>query len=60
MVRVWHQLIIDHTPDSEGRCRGCPEGGTGVPSTPWPCALRWVAEVARERHSASRHPRRAS
>jgi len=43
MVRVWHRLIIDHTPDSEGRCRGCPEGAQvcrrhpgRVPSAGWP------------------------
>jgi hypothetical protein len=31
MARVWHQLIIEHGPNPEGRCRGCTEGGTGEP-----------------------------
>ena len=48
MVRLWHQLTMDHTPDPEGCCRGCTEGGTGVRSAPWPCAIRGVAELARE------------
>ena len=29
MVRLWYQLTMDHTPNSEGCCRRCTEGGTG-------------------------------
>ena len=48
MVRLWYQLTMDHTPNSEGCCRGCTEAGTGERLTPWPCAIRGVAELARE------------
>jgi hypothetical protein len=48
MVRLWFQLTVDHTPNSEWCCRGCTEAGTGEQLTPWPCAIRGVAELARE------------
>lgn len=51
MVEVWLRLLRAHVPDTAGRCRACTAGGTGLPGTPWPCALRSVAELARIRHS---------
>jgi hypothetical protein len=48
MVRLWYQLTVDHTPNSEGCCQGCTEAGTGELLTPWPCVIRGVAELARD------------
>jgi hypothetical protein len=53
MGRVWQQLLIEHGPEPGGRCRGCTQGGTGLPDTIWPCALYTVA------HLAFHHPRDA-
>jgi hypothetical protein len=50
MVGVWQRLIDEHTPNRGGRCNKCTKGGTGVPSTPWPCVVYSVAEMARRRH----------
>jgi hypothetical protein len=50
MVAVWERLIDQHTPNRSGRCRKCTKGGTGLPSTPWPCSVYGVAEMARRRH----------
>lgn len=51
MVEVWERLLALHVPDRTGRCRTCTQGGTGLPGTPWPCALHGVAELARRRHA---------
>jgi hypothetical protein len=50
MVEVWERLLALHLPDRTGRCRTCTQGGTGLPGTPWPCALHGIAELARHRH----------
>jgi len=50
MVEVWERLLVLHLPDRTGRCRTCTQGGTGLPGTPWPCALHGIAELARHRH----------
>ena len=47
MVEVWFQMLNDHAPDAEHNCTACTHGGTGARHTPWPCALRTVAEAAR-------------
>jgi hypothetical protein len=39
-------ILIRHVPDEHGRCRACTTGGTGRPSAPWPCGLRWYANQA--------------
>jgi DNA-binding CsgD family transcriptional regulator len=52
MVEVWFQMLADHVPDPDVRCRACTSAGTGVRGTQWPCSLRSVAELARERHAA--------
>lgn len=52
MVDVWRRLLVQHVPDRGGRCRTCTKGGTGVPSTPWPCAIHGIADLARRRHDA--------
>ncbi|MFC4943850.1 response regulator transcription factor [Pseudonocardia sp. GCM10023141] len=56
MVEVWFRMLEEHVPDTELRCRSCTNGGTGARHTPWPCALRTVAETARERFAASSGP----
>jgi hypothetical protein len=50
MVGVWERLIAEHTPNRVGRCMKCTKGGTGLPSTPWPCVVYGIAEMARRRH----------
>jgi phosphodiesterase/alkaline phosphatase D-like protein len=52
MVEVWQRLLAEHVPDRGGRCRTCTKGGTGLPSTSWPCSIRGIAEMARRRHDA--------
>jgi hypothetical protein len=52
MVEVWLRLLTTHVPDDSGRCRACTAGGTGVPSEPWPCVIRGMAELARISHAA--------
>lgn len=47
MVDLWQRLLAQHTPDLAGRCRTCTKGGTGLPSTDWPCVLHGVADLAR-------------
>ncbi|MDN5861575.1 MAG: helix-turn-helix transcriptional regulator [Pseudonocardia sp.] len=47
MVEVWFRMLMDHVPDAGHNCTACTHGGTGARHTPWPCALRTVAEVAR-------------
>jgi hypothetical protein len=46
LPEVWGTLLIEHEPDSYGRCRACRSSGT--PGVPWPCTLRVAAEDARE------------
>ncbi|HEY9416547.1 MAG TPA: hypothetical protein VIQ30_17465 [Pseudonocardia sp.] len=46
LPEVWRTLLIEHEPDSYGRCRACRTSGT--PGVPWPCTLRVAAEDARE------------
>ncbi|SHK62122.1 regulatory protein, luxR family [Pseudonocardia thermophila] len=48
MVEVWFQMLVDHVPDADRNCTACTHGGTGARHTPWPCALRTVAEAARQ------------
>jgi hypothetical protein len=50
MVDLWERLIAQHVPNHSGRCSKCTKGGTGLPSTPWPCVVYGVAEMARRRH----------
>jgi hypothetical protein len=50
MVQVWERLLAQHLPDDNGRCRTCTQGGTGLPGTPWPCALHGIATLAQRRH----------
>jgi DNA-binding CsgD family transcriptional regulator len=51
MVDVWFRILADHAPDAELRCRTCTSAGTGARSTPWPCSLRTLAELARRQHA---------
>lgn len=51
MVDVWFRMLADHVPDADHYCTACTHGGTGARRTPWPCALRTVAEVARREYS---------
>ena len=46
MVSAWSQLLEDHVPAPDGRCRACTQGGTGIPTVRWPCGPRRVAEAA--------------
>jgi hypothetical protein len=52
MVDVWQRLLAQHVPDSTGRCRTCTKGGTGLPTTPWPCVIHTIADRARTLHDA--------
>lgn len=54
MVGVWQRLLVLHQPDRAGRCRSCTKGGTGLPSTPWPCSIHGIADLARHRHDSDR------
>ncbi len=54
MVGVWRRLLDEHAPNRAGRCNKCTKGGTGVPSTPWPCVVYSIAEMARRRHDRGR------
>jgi hypothetical protein len=59
MVDVWKRLLAQHVPDRTGRCVVCTKGGTGLPSTPWPCSIHSIAEMARLRHDEERTDRPA-
>lgn len=59
MVDVWKRLLAQHVPDRSGRCVVCTKGGTGLPSTPWPCSIHGIAEMARRRHDEGRSDRPA-
>jgi hypothetical protein len=50
MTDVWHRLLDAHVPNSAGRCRACTQGGTGIPTTRWPCGPRKIAEAAARCH----------
>ncbi|GAA0940364.1 hypothetical protein [Pseudonocardia zijingensis] len=54
MVEVWQRLLAQHVPDRAGRCRTCTKGGTGLPTTPWPCVIHGIADMARRTHDAQR------
>jgi hypothetical protein len=51
MIDVWRQLIEDHVPNSHGRCLACTQGGTGIPTTRWPCGPRRIADAAAQCHA---------
>ncbi|HTK67364.1 MAG TPA: hypothetical protein VL595_33630 [Pseudonocardia sp.] len=46
LPEVWGTLLLEHEPDSYGRCQACRTSGT--PGVQWPCTLRVAAEDARE------------
>jgi hypothetical protein len=52
MVEVWQRLLAQHVPDRAGRCRTCTKGGTGLPTTPWPCVIHTIADHARSVYDA--------
>jgi hypothetical protein len=54
MVEVWQRLLAQHVPDRAGRCRTCTKGGTGLPTTPWPCVIHGIADMARRTYDAER------
>jgi len=54
MVEVWQRLLAQHVPDRAGRCRTCTKGGTGLRTTPWPCVIHGIADMARRTHDAQR------
>jgi hypothetical protein len=54
MVQVWQRLLAQHVPDQAGRCRTCTKGGTGLPTTPWPCVIHGIADMARRTYDAQR------
>jgi hypothetical protein len=53
MVDVWQRLLLQHMPDTAGRCRTCTKGGTGLPATRWPCSIHGIAELARRCHDVA-------
>jgi hypothetical protein len=55
MVGVWERLLAQHVPDRAGRCRTCTKGGTGLPSTRWPCSIHGIADLARRRFESEQH-----
>ena len=59
MVDVWKRLLAQHVPDRAGRCVVCTKGGTGLPSTPWPCSIHGIAEMARRKYDEERTDRPA-
>lgn len=46
MPDVIARLLLGHTADVNGRCRGCTRGGTGYPAAEHPCALHRLALMA--------------
>jgi hypothetical protein len=54
MPGVWRPLLEVHVPDPSGRCRGCTQGGTGIPAGRWPCGPRKLAEAAAHLHGRRR------
>jgi hypothetical protein len=62
MPALWGRLLAEHVPDETTgrRCRACTTAGTGSPGATWPCAIRGVAELARDRFTqTSKRPRAA-
>lgn len=51
MTEVWQRLLLAHVSDDSGRCRTCTKGGTGLRTTPWPCTLSRLADMARRSHA---------
>lgn len=39
-------ILATHVPNRDGKCVSCTKAGTGIPSEPWPCALRFHAAAA--------------
>ena len=56
MIDVWRQLLEDHVPNSQGRCRACTQGGTGIPTAQWPCSPHKIAEAAAQYHARRATP----
>jgi hypothetical protein len=54
MVEVWTRLLAQHVPDQAGCCRTCTKGGTGLSTTPWPCVIHGIADMARRSYNAER------
>jgi hypothetical protein len=54
MVEVWQRLLAQHVPDRAGRCRTCTKGGTGLRTTPWPCVIHGIADMARRTYDTER------
>jgi hypothetical protein len=54
MVQVWQRLLAQHVPDRTGCCRTCTKGGTGLHTTPWPCVIHGIADMARRSYDAQR------
>lgn len=55
MVELWQRLLAEHAPDDSGYCRTCTKGGTGLPTTPWPCVINGIADMARRIYHAEQH-----
>ena len=51
MTTLWQRLLEDHVPTSQGYCRACTQGGTGIPTVRWPCGPRRIAEAAARYHA---------
>ncbi len=43
------QLLAEHQPDSDGLCRSCTRGGTGLRYVQWLCPVGRVALLADSR-----------
>jgi len=54
MVELWQRLLRQHLPNAAGRCCACTKGGTGLPTTPWPCGIYRVADLARSSYDTGR------
>jgi hypothetical protein len=54
MVEVWQRLLAQHVPDRAGCCRTCTKGGTGLHTTPWPCVIHGIADMARRSYDTQR------
>ena len=52
MPEVRYRALVEHVPDSQGRCWAC-RTSTGV-SAAWPCAARRIAEAAESKAAQDR------
>ena len=51
LVGVWQRLIDQHVPNLSGSCRRCTTlDASALPTTPWPCSIYGIAELARRRY----------